>query len=205
MARADTQMGKNALHRFPFAFVQRVRWQTLPILDQIWKPPRNLTHGQDKISKASRHRAARHRSVFGLFRLLNQDDASCFLHRLDANGAIRTGAGQDDGEVVAALRRERTKKDIDRGPLPPRLFKFGGRQMMVGDNKLPVGWNDIDVAWLNSDSARNLSHRHTGPRRKNVRKLALVAWVEMHDDDESGFHIVRQALEKHLQRVDTSR
>jgi len=70
--------------------------------------------------------------VFGLVRVLDQDDAARLLDGLDAHRAIRAGAGKNDGEVVAALRGKRAKEKIDRRPLLARLVELGNRQMMIG-------------------------------------------------------------------------
>src|SRR6202020_3610461 len=49
--------------------------------------------------------------------------------------------------------------------------------------------------------ARNLGDQHFRPCAENVGKLALAPGIEMHDNNESGLDVVRQAFEKHLQGV----
>ena len=205
MACADAQMGKNAVHCFPITFVQRVRWRGLPIADQLRKPGCDLANRQDEIGKTGGYGAARHGPIFGLVRILDENDALRLLHCLNADRAIRTGAGKDDGEVVTPLRSKRAEEKIDRSPLPARLVERGYRQMMIGDNKLPIGRNDIDMARLQAHPTRDLSHRHFCARRENAGKLALVFRIEMHDDDKRGVDVLGEALEKNLQRPDSSR
>ena len=96
------------------------------------------------------------------------------------------------------------KEKIDRRALPARLVELGDRQMLIGRQQLPIGRNDIDVARFNGRAAGNLGHRHSGPSGENAGKLALVRRIEMHDNNESGVDVVRQAFEKHLQGVDAS-
>ena len=173
----------------------------MPIADQLGKPAGDLAHRQDEIREARRDGAAGHRSILGLVRILNQNDAPGLLDRLDADGPVRTGARKNDGEVVAPLRRERAEEEIDRRALPARLVELGDRQMLVGRQKLPVGRNDIDVARFEGHAAGDLRHRHSRSGRENAGKLALVPGIEMHDDNESRVDIVRQTFEKHLQGV----
>ena len=116
------------------------------IADQLGKPGGDLPHRQNEIRKPCRHGAARHRSVFGLVRILDQDYAAGLLDRLDADGPVRAGARKNNGEIVAMLGRERTEKKIDWRPLPARLVELGDREMMVGRTELPVRRDDIDVA-----------------------------------------------------------
>ena len=177
---------------------------SLSIADQFGKPGGDLPHRQNEIREACRDGAARHRSVFGLVRILDQNDAAGFLDRLDAHRPIRAGARKNNGEVVATLGRERTEEKIDWRALPARLVELGGRQVMIGSTELPIGRNDIDMTRFNGSEAGNLGHRHSRASGENVGKLALVPRIEMHDNNESGVDVVRQAFEKHLQGVDAS-
>jgi hypothetical protein len=80
-----------------------------------------------------------HGGMFGFRRVLHQDDAAGFLHRLDADGAVGAPAGQDDGEAVAMLGRQRAEKSVDRHALAARLQEGHGLDFLVADLKLPVG------------------------------------------------------------------
>ena len=205
MARANAQMRENALHHLPVGLVQDIQLRVLAVADQLGKPPGDLPQGQDEIGEAGRDRAARHRPIFGLVRVLNQNDASGFLDRFDADRSVRTRSRKDNREVVASLRRERAKKKIDRRALPTRLVELGNREVLIGDQKLPVGRDDVDMARLERDAPGHLSHRHARPGRKDVRQFALVLGVKVNDDDERGLDIVGQTLEKRLQRMDSPR
>jgi hypothetical protein len=125
-------VGKDALHRLAVRLGESVGWGILPIADQLRKPRRNFPQGKDEIGQSGRDRAARHRPIFGLVRVLDQNDAAGLLDRLDADGPVGTGAGKNDGEIVASLRRERAKKEIDRSALPTRFVEFRDRKMLVG-------------------------------------------------------------------------
>ena len=169
--------------------------------DQLRQPRGDLAHRQDEVGEARRDGAARHRAVFGLLRVLHQDDAAGLLDRPDPDRAVRSRAAEDDGEVVAPLRGERTEKQVDRRPPPARLVEFGERQVLVGDEQLTVGRDDIDMARLEAGAAGHLGDRHFGARREDRRQFALMLRVEMDDDDEGGVHLVGQALEERLQRM----
>jgi hypothetical protein len=76
--------------------------------------------------------------------------------------------------------------------------------MLIGDHELPVGRDDVDMARLEPDAAGHLRDLHARSSGQDARELALVLGVEVDDDDESGIDIVGQALEKHLQGMDSS-
>jgi hypothetical protein len=194
-------MREDALHRLPVAITEDIRPRVSPIADQLRKPSGDLPDRQDEIGESGRDRAARHRSVFGLVRILDENDASGLFDRLDADRAVRPGAGKDDREVVAALRCERPEEKIDRGAVPPRLVELGEREVLVGDQELAVGGNNIDAARLETDASGHLGHRHAGSSRKDIRQFALVLGVEVDDDNKRRIDVVRQSREKHLQRM----
>ena len=141
-------MGEDALQLLAVRLVRRHGLDPSAIGDQLRQPRGDLAHRQDEVGEARRDDAARHRAVFGLLRVLHDDDAAGLLDRLDSDRAVRSRAGQDDGEIVAPLRGERAEKEVDRRPLPARLVELGQRQMPVGDDELAVGRDDIDVARL---------------------------------------------------------
>ena len=199
MSRADAQVRENPLHRRAVGFVHRFHGDAGPVADELRQPEGDLPDRQDEVGEAGRNGAARHRAVFGLFRVLHQNDAAGLLHCLDADRAVRSGAGEDDGEIVAPLRRERAEEQIDRRPVPTRFVEFGDRQMLVGDQKLPVGRNDVDMPRLEADAAGDLGDRHPGARREDARQFALVRWIEVDDDDESGLYVVGQVFKEGLQ------
>jgi hypothetical protein len=78
--------------------------------NEIDEPPGEIAHRHDEIGNAGGNGTARHRGIFSLIRILNQDNAAGFLHRAHAYRAIRASATQDDGETVAKLFGERAEE-----------------------------------------------------------------------------------------------
>ena len=114
------QMGEDLAQRFLVVFNAGGRQPFLAVVQQLHELSRQVANRQDDISDPGGDGVARHRLVFRLRRILDEDDAARLLDRLDANGAVH-GRGQDDGvsESAVVLRGERAKKMIDRRPLGP--------------------------------------------------------------------------------------
>ena len=110
-------MGKYALDRFPVGLVEDLRRRISSVADELRETRRDLSHRKDEIGETGRNGAARHGSVFCLVRILDQNDASGLLDRLDADGPVRARTRKDYRKVVAPLRRERAEEEVDRGAL----------------------------------------------------------------------------------------
>ncbi len=201
MSRAHAKVGEDALQFLAIRLVRGHGLDPAAIGDQLRQAGGDLAHRQDEIGEARGDNAARHRAVFGFLRVLRDDDAAGLLDRLDSDRAVRSRAGQDDGEIVAPLRGERAEKEVDRRPLPARFVEFGERQVPVGHEQLAVGRDDIDVPRFERGSTGHLGDRHLGAHREDGGQVALMLGVEMNDNHEGGVHPVGQALEELLQRM----
>ena len=202
---AGADVGENAAHVF------FIRVAQLPDRD-MFLVPRKLDNargyfaeGQDEVGEPRGDRAARHRSVFGLVRVLHEDDAACFLDRLEADRAVRAGACEDDGEAIAVLLGERPKEKVDRRSSPSRTVELVGRDLVIGNSQVPIRRNDIDVIGLQGSRFINLRNGHAGPRRKNSRQLAVALGRQMHNYHKGNARTVGQSFEERLQRLDAAR
>ena len=111
MTGAHAQQREDALQFLFVRFLQQAgNRHRLLDAQQIGKPHGEFTHRQHEIRWTGGDGAARHRGIFGLVRVLHQDDAAGFLDGAHADGAVRTGAAQNDGEAVAEPFGERTKE-----------------------------------------------------------------------------------------------
>src|SRR5262249_32652503 len=121
---AYAQMRENAAHQL-FVELAIVRDRNaVAVLHQFDQACHKLAHRQDEIRYSGRDRAARHRGVFGLVRILHQDDAAGFLDGPHADGTIGAGAGQNDREAVAVLFGQRSEKQVDRRALSARFVEL---------------------------------------------------------------------------------
>ncbi len=205
MSGAHPQMRQDAQHRLGFRFAQNVGRPLTPVVDDFWQFRRDLADRKDEIGDSGRDRGARHGAVLGLVGVLDDNDAARFLYRLYADRAVRSRPREDDGEIVAPLRRQRAEKEVYRRPLPARFVEFGERQVLVGEEKLPVRRDDVDVPGFEAGAPGDLGDRHPGAGRENGRQLALMRRIEMHDNDKGRVDVVRQDLEEALQRVYAAR
>ena len=93
------------------------------------------------------------RRVFGLVRILHQNDAAGLLDGAHPDGAVRAGAGQDDRETVAVLRGQRAEEQIDRRALAARLVEPAVEISWSEMLQAAIGRNDVDVVRLAGFSA----------------------------------------------------
>jgi hypothetical protein len=57
---------------------------------------------------------------------------------------------------------------------------------MVDQLEAAIGGNDIDMIGLKFLVVLHLYDRHPCAQRENVRQLAALPWIKMHDDDKGG-------------------
>ena len=202
---AAADVGENAAHVFFIRVAQLLERDMFLVPRKLDNARGYFAEGQDEVGEPRGDRAARHRSVFGLVRVLHEDDAACFLDGLEAARAIRAGAREDDGEAIAVLLGERTKEKVDRRSLPSRIVELVGRDLVIGDSQVPIRRNDVDVIGLQRSRFMNLRNGHTGPRRKNSRQLAVALGRQMHNYHKGNARTVRQSFEERLQRLDAAR
>ena len=166
--------------------------------DEIDQALGQVAYRHDEVGDAGGDGAARHRGIFGLVRVLYEDDAARLLDGAHADGAVRAGAAQDDREAVAEPFRERAEEQVDRGALTARLVEFQRRNLVIDDLQPAVRRNDVDVVGAQLFACSDLHHGHARARGNDIRQLAAVFRIEMNDDDESGAGVLRQGAEKAL-------
>ena len=124
---AGADVGENAAHVFFIRVAQLLDRDMFLVARKLDNARGYFAEGEDEVGEPRGDRAARHRSVFGLVRVLHEDDAACFLDRLEADRAVRAGACEDDGEAIAVLLGERPKEKVDRRSSPSRTVELVGR------------------------------------------------------------------------------
>jgi hypothetical protein len=76
---------------------------------------------------------------------------------------------------------------------------------VVDDLQPPVRRYDVNLVRSQLLAAQYLHDRHAGAQREDVRQLAAMLGIEVHDDDERGTAVRRSVLEEGLQRLDSTR
>ena len=131
---AGADVGDNAAHIFFIRVAQLPERDVFLVARKLYNLRGYFAEGQDEVGEPGGDRAARHRSVFGLVRVLHEDDAACFLDSLETDCAVGASAGEDDREAIAALLGERPEEKIDRRSLPSRTVEFVGRDLVIGNS-----------------------------------------------------------------------
>jgi len=148
------------------------------------EPEHRLGHplrGQDLIDGPGSDRAARHPVVLRGGRVLRDRHPAPGLDRLEAEGAVRSGAGQDDADrPLLRVRGQAAQKEVDRHADAAGLDGRYQRQGSPADAQVLRWWDHIDVIRLQGRIARHLHHqRLTNPHRPVMRhrfqKLAIAS------------------------------
>ena len=121
MAGSCLHIGENGAKHVLFGAGNLAFLNLLLDRDESGNPLREAAKGQDIVDASGGDGVSRHGRIFGLFRVLDEDQSACLLDRLHPHRAIRAGAGQDDGEAVAMFARKRPEKVID-GRAPSTLL-----------------------------------------------------------------------------------
>src|SRR5215831_10357806 len=90
----------------------------------LWHALGDFAHRKDEIGNTTRDRAAGHRGILGLIRILHENQTARFFHCLDAHRTIRSCPRQDDGKPITMLTRYRAEKLIDRRSLASGLVEW---------------------------------------------------------------------------------
>jgi hypothetical protein len=179
--------------------------KAFPVAHQLDEARGELAHRQHEIRHSGRDRAARHRRIFGLDRVLHENDAARLLDRPHPDRAVRAGTGQNDGKAVAVLLRHGAEEQVDRRAVAARLVEFHRGDLVIGDVKRAIRWNDVDVVRLQLLRRRDLHDGHARACRQNGRQVAMALRIEVHHHDEGSAGLFRKRVEKRLQRLDAAR
>src|SRR5262249_32921252 len=128
--------------------------------DEIGKAMTEFCRRQYEISNSHRDRAARHRGIFSLVRILHQDDTARLLHRPQTDGAVGASSAQDDGKSVAEPLGERAEEHVDWRSLATRLVEFHGRDPVIDKLEAAIGGDNIDMIGLKLLVVFNLHDWH---------------------------------------------
>src|SRR5262249_5585824 len=103
---------------------------------------------QYEIDHSRRNRATRHRGILCLLWILDQNEATGFLHCLDADSPVRSGTTEDHGKAVAEPLGKRAEEHVDRAALSAWLVEFQRGDLVIDELKATIWWDDIDVIGL---------------------------------------------------------
>ncbi len=130
---------------------------------------------QDGVDAARRDGAARHGVIPGGQRVLREAEAAGGLDRLESQGAVGAGAGEDHADGIAGLDlRQRAEEEIDRHVLARGYRPRQELQVSVPDRHVHVGRDDVDVVGLDAHAVQRLGNRHRGRAGEEGRQDALV-------------------------------
>jgi len=107
-------------------------------------------------------RAARHRCILGILRVLHHGDAVRLLDRQQARRTVVEVARQDDADSAGTVGlRCRPKQGVDRGPRPvlPRAARQEG--VSVLNDEMQIGRREVDVPLLQPLAGLHMSGRHS--------------------------------------------
>jgi hypothetical protein len=127
---------------------------------------------------------------------LHGHDAALGLDPCDANGSIRSGAGQHDaGCPIAVLFGQRLQQDIERlaGAMG---WRSGNMQHAIGDGEVTAGWDDVEVARGYRRSIRRFENGQLGVRGQQGRHHAPAAGIGVLDQDEGRGSLWRPGLDQ---------
>jgi len=146
------------------------------------KRVRDFCQGQDEINGAGRNRAERHAVIFGLLRLLDDDQATGRLDRSCSLAAVGGCSREDDADcALPDSLGQGAQQKIERHPHDCGASKMK-RAVAYGDEM--ARWNDTHRIGLESHAFARFKHRHRGGGRQQLNHLALVAGIKMLDQDE---------------------
>ena len=98
VAGARAQVAKDALQHLLVAGRQMFGWNVLLCFDDFHKLMRELANGKHHVGQPRCNSAPRHGWIFGLIRILHQDEPARLLDGLRAKRSVRASARQHDGE-----------------------------------------------------------------------------------------------------------
>ncbi len=200
---AAQQIDDLAQVRFGFLLVEAAN--RLLAVNHVPDLTREARDRRDEIHDSGPDRSLRHRRIFGLVRVLHEDDAAGRLDRPHAERTVRARAAQHDRDGVASRRGDRVEERVDGRSPASRLRKGPRRQDLALDDELAVRRNHVNAVRLQCRRALNCLHGHRRARRKNLGERARLIGREMHDDDIGETEIVVDVRKNRLQSGNAAR
>jgi len=167
--------------------------------DHLGYPLDQMVDRADEVGDAGGDGVAGHHRVFGLGRVLDEDDAALLLDGLDADRAGRTGPGHHHCQPVAAAGGDRAEEHVDRRPPAARLAELAGLHVVALDDQLAVGRNDIDAVGTELRRISHLVDRHGGAAGQDLAHVAGVVGRQVDDHHVGEAQVVGDAAEEFLQ------
>ncbi len=166
----------------------------------------DLRGGQHEIDGARGDRALRHAVIVGFADVLRDNEAAVRLDRLEPNGAVGAGPRQDHADRTRApFARQRIQKEIERQAHAVTLSRSRQPQRrLVVHRQIGAGRNDIDALALDRHAVGRLHDRHRRVAGQQVDHHAVVARIEVLDDDEGHAVIGRQRVEQLPARIEAA-
>ena len=169
--------------------------QTREVLHQ---PGGHLRHRQHVIDGAGEDGAARHAVEARRGGGLDQGQAAVLLDRLEAQGAVGAGAGEDDAHgLVLLVLGQRAEEAVDgRAPAADRPRRLRKVQHAVVDGQRAVRRHDVDVVGVDHRLLLDHPHRHRRQRGEELGDERLVAGREVLNEDEGEAGVGRHVAEQ---------
>ena len=158
----------------------------------------DLRRRKHEIDVARRDGALRHAVIVGFADFLRDDEAAFRLDRLEPNAAVGAGSREDHADRArAAFARQRIQQEVERqAHAVPRLRPRKPQRRLVVHREIDAGRNDIDALAFDRHSVGRLQDRHRRVAGEQVDHHAVVARVEVLDEDEGHAVIGGQRAEQ---------
>ena len=145
----------------------------------------NLRYWEHEVHGAGQDRAARHAVIFGLVRILRDDEPALLLDRLQSQAAIAAGPREDHADrALAEFFGQRAQKEVERQPCAVTLARFREAQGAIADREIGARRNDIDMLGLERHPVRCLLDRQRRMPSQQIDHHARMRRIEMLDQNE---------------------
>ena len=142
--------------------------------------PRDPGGRQHEVHAARGDGAVRHPVVRGRVRILGEGDTAFGLDRLQSQGPVRSGPGQDDADGLRPLRlRQGVQEGVDRHVLAPGVGPGHELQQAVPHGDVLFAGSHVYVVGCNHRFLPDLGDRHPAPLREELGHHAFMARVEV--------------------------
>ncbi len=145
----------------------------------------NLADRQHLVHGARHDRAPRHAVIFGVVRILHDDEPALLLNRLQSEAAIAARSRKDHADrAFAELFRQRAQEEVERQARAVTLRRLRESQGTAADREIGTRRNEIDMLALERHPVCCLLHRHRRMAGQQIDHHARVRRIEMLDQNE---------------------
>ncbi|MGB7760162.1 MAG: hypothetical protein WBL61_10045 [Bryobacteraceae bacterium] len=165
---------------------------------------RDSCRRQDEIRHAGGDGASRHAVELRGSHFLGESDAARGPNRLEALRPIRCRSRQNDAcGLAAAVCRQGAEKRVDRH-VAAAVWPGRGLKDSIGNAQIAPWRNHVNVIGLSASLAFHFRDGHFARFGKQLRQMALMAWIEMLNQHERHAGIVRQMAEQLRERLQSA-